>query len=149
MTKEQIEKLQEYFKTYYPRLNNWWCWLFAYTFVSRVGGEWLRLSYMRSTWEQKVTNNWINKELSSHHFVVEYNWMIFDWHEFFDSKMDWFIVEQKVDKPFLAVAILEWWWNSTFFRENHYTNAGECMYDFIYNFEWELDKLWVDYSSRL
>lgn len=153
MTKEQIQKMQEYFNIYYPKLNNWWCWLFAYSFVSRIWGIWLKL-WHPSIEKQVINSSWVQKELSWHHFIVSYEWKYFDWLEYIDDiwsylSSRWYVIVQECDKQYLAVAILEWWWNPTFYRNNFSSNPWECMYDFIYNFESQLDKQWVKYTSRL
>lgn len=134
-------------KTFYPKLNKGWCWLFAYAFVSRIWWVGCRCSRRWSWWVYNI-GEWIDKEASAQHYVVEYEEMFFDWHDFKDP-WDWRTVDQKVDKQYLAVAVLEWWWNEEFYRSGIYTNSWECMYDFLYNFESQLDKMWIKYSSRL
>jgi len=154
MNKENIQQMQQKLIQYYQHLNRWWCWLFAYAFVSRIGWEWLRLS--NTLWEAN-TNNWqIWKNLSAEHFVVEFDWMVFDWHEF------WTIIWETVTiwwstlritnrrwKENLLLAVFEWWRNPTFYKSKIWNNNWDVLRTFLCDFESILDQIWVKYSSRI
>lgn len=148
--------MQERLKNYYPHLNKWWCWLFAYAFVSRVWGKWLRCC-RKDCWD--INTAWkIAKWSSGSHFLVEYNGIILDWHWMRERDGDtcykWkhkLKVYNEFDKASLALSLLEWWWNDMFYQENYLKNWGTNKWDvirtFLSDFEGFLDLLWADYSS--
>ena len=150
MTRDQIEQLQAKLKQYYPQLNRWWCWLFAYAFVSRIGWEWLRLAHGKRDAE---INNWnIDKHLSSEHFVVQYDGMVFDWHEFWNITWEkvWNLsISDSWGKDKLLLAVFEWWWNPTFYKSKIGNNNWDVLWTFLSDFESMLDQIGVKYSSRI
>lgn len=162
MEQQKIEEMQKQLKLYYPSLNCDYpslncggCWLFAYAFVSRVWWVWLRCGSNGGSYED---NEWWNiaKNISSNHYVVEYNWMYLDWHKMLIKKDDKVVSEtwpyhvwDTLWKKELAIAILEWAWNNKFYREQIGNNRWDVMWSFLHDFESILDKLWVKYSSWL
>lgn len=158
MNKEKIKGLHEKLSNFYPTLNRWGCWLFAYAFVSRVGWEWLRC-WTCSCWD--IESSWnVAKNSSSNHFLVKYEWMIFDWHNFREEKSGKVVrdgrsykIQETFDKKLLALWVLEWWWNEDFYQTNYMRNGGNNMWDvirtFLSDFEGLLDLSGVTYSSWL
>ncbi len=151
MNLEQIKQMQERLRDLYPTLNKWWCWLFAYTFMSRVW--WVALRLWHNAPISNDLNGLIDKNVSSNHFVVKYNGIIFDWHDIYEDNEEWKVwhntIIQECNKMMMAVIILEWWWNSRFYNSLFANNNWEAMYQFFVDFESILDLLWVEYKSYL
>lgn len=157
MTKDQIEKLQAKLSQFYPTLNSGWCALFAYAFISRVGWKSLRIG---STWCGDMNEvGKIAHDTSSEHFVVEYDGMTFDWHQFLERdgsnviyKDRKFPVQNERNKSELALSVMEWARNDRF-CETEYMNGSKNKWDviwtFLSDFESFLDRFWVEYSSWL
>lgn len=86
MNREEIQELHNHFKTTFPHLNSGGCGMFAYAFVSLVGGKVLALD-TRPSLDQKEIEKALSGEMSGsylsfQHCVVKYQDMILDGHQF-------------------------------------------------------------------